>query len=573
MATKEKWTSLFEQVVGRKPSPAEFMAGKTSDFDLKQIRQIAGLDAVSGQSLTDSSVAETHGLEQESHAITDGFIGAEFSPVEETAIHQEIPTAETPVYETPTYEQVDQVQPVYQEQPAPAYKQELVYTTPPVKKILSQGQKLKRLFMGVGVLAALGLVAGYYYLDQQTGPEVAVETFTKAFESNDYDQMAKLLSTKETKWTKEETKGFLDYLESNSINLKSELEKLVNSGGETVFNDDRGNKLLGLKEVGKRFGLFSDYQVATYPVDLVVTGNLDKLSVDGQTIEKNKDVNLGQIKFAPKQMAVTAKTDLGDLKTNVSLDLDEIENNQIKMALVSVPKQLSATLPDGLTDVEKVKLVVNGKEVADSLTKEVALLDNQEIKVHAIFTYEGNEYTSEKAKWNTGREKDVPIELTLSAETQKRISEAKKAKEAKDEAARQAAEAEKEKERQLLATKDKAYNFLTNYRKAVYDSIRNRTNTYSSYYDPNSAVYQAMVNYTVNGGANDKKVDYLSPGDFSVTDIVQKDNNTYEVTMHNTFTEYYFSGKSDYVEKYQTFFIRTDGDSFKIYDIQERIVQ
>lgn len=569
MATKEKWTSLFEQVVGRKPSPTEFMAGKESDFDLKQIRRIAGLDGLSDQSLTGSTVTGATHFEEASDTTSGDLATPEFSSVEGT-IDSGVSTAGAVGYDSPTY---DQVQPVYQEQPAPTYEQELVYTTPPAKKILTKGQKLKRLLIGAGLLAGLGLAAGYYYLDQQTGPDVAVETFSKAFDSNDYDQVAKLLSTKETQWTKEEAKGFLDYLEANGINAKSELEKIVASGGNTVFNDDRGNKLLGLKEVGKKFGLFSEYQVATYPVDLVVTGNLDKLTIDGQAIEKNQEVSLGQVKFAPKQMAVAAKTELGDLKTNVSLDLNTIENNQAKVALVSVPKQLSVTLPDDLTDVEKVKLVVNGKEVADSLSKEISLLDNQDIEAHAIFTYEGNEYTTEKVTVNTGSERDVPIELTLSSEAQKRISEAKKAKEAKEEAAKQAAEAEKEKERQLSATKDKAYNFLTNYRKAVYDSIRNRTNTYASYYDPNSAVYQAMVNYTVNGGANDKKVDYLSPGDFSVEDIVQQDNNTYAVTMHNTFTEYYFNGKSDYVEKYQTFYLRTDGDSFKIYDIQERIVQ
>lgn len=33
---QKKWVELFEKVIGRKPSPEEFMAGKACGFDLKQ---------------------------------------------------------------------------------------------------------------------------------------------------------------------------------------------------------------------------------------------------------------------------------------------------------------------------------------------------------------------------------------------------------------------------------------------------------------------------------------------------------------------------------------------------------
>lgn len=35
---QKKWVELFEKVIGRKPSPEEFMAGKACGFDLKQIQ-------------------------------------------------------------------------------------------------------------------------------------------------------------------------------------------------------------------------------------------------------------------------------------------------------------------------------------------------------------------------------------------------------------------------------------------------------------------------------------------------------------------------------------------------------
>ena len=42
MNQQEKWVELFKQVIGRVPSPQEFMAGKESGFDFKQIKAIAG---------------------------------------------------------------------------------------------------------------------------------------------------------------------------------------------------------------------------------------------------------------------------------------------------------------------------------------------------------------------------------------------------------------------------------------------------------------------------------------------------------------------------------------------------
>ena len=42
MNQQEKWVELFKQVIGRVPSPQEFMAGKETGFDFKQIKAIEG---------------------------------------------------------------------------------------------------------------------------------------------------------------------------------------------------------------------------------------------------------------------------------------------------------------------------------------------------------------------------------------------------------------------------------------------------------------------------------------------------------------------------------------------------
>ncbi|KXT75957.1 hypothetical protein [Streptococcus sp. DD12] len=43
MATQQKWTQLFEQVVGRKPTAKEFIQGKQTGFDPKSIKAIAAV--------------------------------------------------------------------------------------------------------------------------------------------------------------------------------------------------------------------------------------------------------------------------------------------------------------------------------------------------------------------------------------------------------------------------------------------------------------------------------------------------------------------------------------------------
>lgn len=39
----KKWVELFEKVIGRKPTPEEFIAGRDSGFDFKAIKLIAGV--------------------------------------------------------------------------------------------------------------------------------------------------------------------------------------------------------------------------------------------------------------------------------------------------------------------------------------------------------------------------------------------------------------------------------------------------------------------------------------------------------------------------------------------------
>ncbi|MCQ8265557.1 hypothetical protein NF419_06505 [Streptococcus suis] len=270
MATKEKWVSLFEQVTGRKPSPVEYMQGKECGFDPKHIKRIAGL-----------------GTEKSSVQIDEGGEGAisEILTTESVVINSESVissesssiSAEVEAAPTPTIPVLEKENPVSSNQGASEQQPFPL----PVKK---GGTKKKKLLIasliGLVLVVGTGLAATYYYLDSITGMDVAIEQFSTAIDSNDYDQVAKLLSTDKDKWNKSEARDFLNYLKESDIDIEEELEKIEESGGKNTYNDENGNKLFGLKETSRQFLFFPKYQVVSYPVEISVISDIKDLIVE-----------------------------------------------------------------------------------------------------------------------------------------------------------------------------------------------------------------------------------------------------------------------------------------------------
>lgn len=235
MEKQQKWAQLFEQVVGRKPTPQEFLAGKENGFDFKCIKSVAQMTVQS-----ENSVAST--------------VPSEEANKQETVVAP-IPEAVAPIQ-------------------------------PMVENVAKKQSKWKKIVLIASALVVVGLGAAYYYFDSITGVDVAVEEFTAAVNSNDYDTIAKLLSDKDMKWSKAEAQAFMEYLKDSKIDVTDELEQLAEAGGKNIYNDENGNKLLGFKVVEKLYGIFPKYQVETYPIDVKVKTNLETLTVNGKKIEK-----------------------------------------------------------------------------------------------------------------------------------------------------------------------------------------------------------------------------------------------------------------------------------------------
>ena len=587
---QKKWVELFEKVIGRKPSPEEFMAGKACGFDLKQIQSIAGnapeevapveepvLEPVEEVKNVDPLLAarqawlqhfeETYGRKPSAEEFTaaksqnfEFFVGpvpeAEFVTPDATEETQEyVPQQQTQEYTAPLAAEQTQVfaGPNVTEA-GPAQKKQKVPKTKGEKKL---SKKKIGIISAIAVLV-IALVAAFFYFQSTTRVEVTADKFIKAVDTKDYREAADLLSTDNDKWTKDEAESFITSMEDQGIDIGTELNKIIDNGGEGSYTDKSGNKIFGLEKADKKFGIFQEYRVASYPVQVKVKTNLDqaKLKVAANktvTLKKDAVTDLGSFHYNTKEMELTAKTEVGNVTSKIHLNPKKATKNNLELQLNSEKRNLEVEFPDEVENPTDVKVVVNGKEVGTSTTFEVDSIPYQEIEVHAVFNMNGETYTTEKAKVTIEEGENDPIELKLAKDTLKRIKSAQDAKKA---------QAAKEEQNRTLAEE-----FLKEYRDAVFSSVSNRNNTYSKYYDTQSQAYKDMVEFTTGDGVRKAKIDYYTPGALDIQSVTEE-NGVVTIKTYEDFTVHYTDSHPDSQNrKYKTYTLKKVGASYVITDI------
>ncbi|GGE32541.1 TcaA second domain-containing protein [Streptococcus himalayensis] len=559
MASKEKWVELFERVVGRKPSPEEFMAGKQVDFDLKAIKKIAS--STQEEETTPVSldvIPELPQVEVEKLPEADQVeLSNEIEQKNLWLVHFEQVFGRKPSPEEFIFGK--------QAHFSPASLQHLISQYESAEKKLKVAKKpfskAKKWLVGAVLLVLVSLAGLFFYFQSITGIGVAAKEFQVAVDSKNYDSLAEQLSTKEYKWTKEEAESFVSYLNTQIDNLDTTVETLVHSKGKKEITDRQGNRLIGFEEIGKKFGLFPEYDIKTYPVKLVMHTNLegvtavssDKKSV---SLKKDADTELGDFKLISDPITVKGKTELGTIESNIPLDLAKVKNNELKLDLKAEKRKVTASLPSMVENPTDVKLIVNGKEVSTNLSAEIQVLSGQQLEVHAVFNLDNATYTTNKSKI-TVSDKDLDIPLEVSADVRKKLQDGAAAKKAKEAEARQAEQ-----------QKGKISGFLADYRSAVFSSISNRANYYEKYYDTGSEVYKEMLAWTTGGGVVRAKIDYYTPGALDIRSISQE-NGDYVVKTYEDFTVHYVDRTPNSVSrKDKTYRLRPAGDSFVIYQIE-----
>lgn len=588
---QKKWVELFEKVIGRKPSPEEFMAGKACGFDLKQIQSIAGnapeenlapveepvLEPVEEVKNVDPLLAarqawlqhfeETYGRKPSAEEFTaaksqnfEFFVGpvpeAEFATPDSTEETQEyVPQQQTQEYTAPLAAEQTQVfaDPNVTEA-GPAQKKQKAPKTKGEKKL---SKKKIGIISAIAVLV-IALVAAFFYFQSTTRVEVTADKFIKAVDTKDYREAADLLSTDNDKWTKDEAESFITSMEDQGVDIGTELNKIIDNGGEGSYTDKSGNKIFGLEKADKKFGIFQEYRVASYPVQVKVKTNLDqaKLKVAANktvTLKKDAVTDLGYFHYNTKEMELTAKTEVGNVTSKIHLNPKKATKNNLELQLNSEKRNLEVEFPDEVENPTDVKVVVNGKEVGTSTSFEVDSIPYQEIEVHAVFNMNGETYTTEKAKVTIEEGENDPIELKLAKDTLKRIKSAQDAKKA---------QAAKEEQNRTLAEE-----FLKEYRDAVFSSVSNRNNTYSKYYDTQSQAYKDMVEFTTGDGVRKAKIDYYTPGALDIQSVTEE-NGVVTIKTYEDFTVHYTDSHPDSQNrKYKTYTLKKVGASYVITDI------
>ena len=588
---QKKWVELFEKVIGRKPSPEEFMAGKSCGFDLKQIQSIAGnppaeevapdeepvVEPVEEVNNVDPLLAarqawlqhfeETYGRKPSAEEFTaaksqnfEFFVGpvpeAEFVTPDATEETQEyVPQQPTQEYTAPLAAEQTQVfaGPNVTEA-GPAQKKQKAPKTKSGKKL---SKKKIGIISAIAVLV-IALVAAFFYFQSTTRVEVTADKFIKAVDTKDYREAADLLSTDNDKWTKDEAESFITSMEDQGVDIGTELNKIIDNGGEGSYTDKSGNKIFGLEKADKKFGIFQEYRVASYPVQVKVKTNLDqaKLKVAANktvTLKKDAVTDLGSFHYNTKEMELTAKTEVGNVTSKIHLNPKKATKNNLELQLNSEKRNLEVEFPDEVENPTDVKVVVNGKEVGTSTTFEVDSIPYQEIEVHAVFNMNGETYTTEKAKVTIEEGENDPIELKLAKDTLKRIKSAQDAKKA---------QAAKEEQNRTLAEE-----FLKEYRDAVFSSVSNRNNTYSKYYDTQSQAYKDMVEFTTGDGVRKAKIDYYTPGALDIQSVTEE-NGVVTIKTYEDFTVHYTDSHPDSQNrKYKTYTLKKVGASYVITDI------
>lgn len=583
----KKWVELFEKVIGRKPTPEEFIAGRDSGFDFKAIKSIAGVaidqvaseaSALGGQGPVEAVVNPLQ-LAWEERFIA--LYGRSPLPEEiESARSQNFEIVEAPA-PTINLEETNQTTQVFAPVESPSETAENLSQplealaqagAPELEEAVKKGKnkkekkvkkekkgKKKKVFF-FSMLALLVLSGLGYYFSSTTGPQVTVDKLVTAIEQKDYREVASILSSDKDKWTKEEAQGLLDYMTSQKIDVIYELDHIAQSSKTGSVKDKNQNLLIGIEKADKKFGIFQEYRIATYPLEVTAVTNLDDAKLktsekESTVLKKNQTTKLGKVHFAPRDMQLDGKTEVGKISSEVKLDPAQASKNKLNLTFNSEKRLLEIEFPEEVSNPTDIKVAVNGKEVGTSTLFEVDVVAHQEIEIHAVFSVNGESYTTEKAKVTIGEtpDDDEVITLKLSKDVAKRLKDAETARKAKEE------EAKKAEEKKTAIT-----SFLQDYRTEIFSSVSSRSNTYSKYYDTSSDAYKEMVEWTTGGGVKKAEIDYYTPGVFNVLSVTEE-NGMVIVKTHEEYTVHYVTSRKDsQSSKDKTYTLKPVGDTYVI---------
>lgn len=267
MATKERWAALFESVVGRKPTPKEYMEGKRSDFSPKDIRRIAGLDATSvskekdqAQAAAFQDVAEADFedlmafqdpspriLSKQEKEQQDAWIQAFRKYIEREPSPQDFLKGKAANFDLTSINQFLKDKP---------------------KRLTKGRQRLRRIGISALALVIIGLVSAIIYGSQYYSREAVADRYLQVAGKN-FDQQ---LSYEVWSDTKKSIKAKdLPYTDTDHVSTTTDKAVLLD-----------GNSMV---QAGREFLIFPKWKVAIDPINVKLQTNTKDLSITINSID------------------------------------------------------------------------------------------------------------------------------------------------------------------------------------------------------------------------------------------------------------------------------------------------
>ncbi|MEX2785149.1 zinc ribbon domain-containing protein [Streptococcus sp. H49] len=254
MASQEKWVRLFEQVIGRQPSPEEFMKGKETGFAPIHIKEISGLQVSEKIGAPENQTNPSKQKASKAEKSADESIAAGTPNQGKTDIQQWTAAFETKVGRKPTKEEF-----MYGKSQKFALRSvnelaNVINGTPaPQKKPMS---KRKKFLVGVGFLIILSLISAYAYgLHYYSRPEVA-KRYLEAV-NKDFDEALPYEVWSDTE--KAIKKSDLAYTDKKSVQIENDESALLNGSA--------------MRKIGQKYLIFPNWKVVVTPITAKVTSN------------------------------------------------------------------------------------------------------------------------------------------------------------------------------------------------------------------------------------------------------------------------------------------------------------
>ena len=383
MASKEKWTELFEKVIGRKPTPQEFLEGKKGFFDLKEIKKIAGVD-------------KADDLQESSSDVKQAVLGNSVTAVkpDNESSKEETKSTDKPVStevdKSPKQLWVEAFEKTIGRQPTPeefvsgrnqdfdlakisqlVEKESVSKTSHLAKAPFTKGKKI---LITLGLVCLLALVVGYIYGNQYFSREAVAQRYLKVANSN-FDKALE----------------FEVWSDTEKPIKKSELTYRNSKETRTVTMDKLTSDASQMKKVGNKFLIFPDWRVAIKPASAKISINTKglELFINDKRVTKADSDSFSQTisRLYPGTYNFVAKGNISGQKVEVSSE-EKLTNHSTHSTINLNVKYLSFKVNSNLTDGDlyvgsrKIGTLKDGKY---NVTK-LAVTDTSKIYVQKSFS-------------------------------------------------------------------------------------------------------------------------------------------------------------------------------------------